>query len=145
LSSLIPAYTQVYKEPVAFQKALGFAFDGLVNAGVPFDAQSAWKAVEKRIGEGIYMGSGLLLPHTRISGLESPLMAFAVAPEIQGVSTPRGETAQFLCLLLSPAESATAHTVAIAGVAKLLLNPAWKSQALACESSDSLEELFRDQ
>jgi PTS system nitrogen regulatory IIA component len=72
-------------------------------------------------------------------------MAFAVAPEIQGVSTSRGETAQFLCLLLSPAESATAHTVAIAGVAKLLLDPEWKTKALACESSDSLEELFRDQ
>ena len=48
MSSLIPAYTQVYKEPVAFQKALGFAFEGLVNAGVPFDALSAWKAVEER-------------------------------------------------------------------------------------------------
>lgn len=142
MSSLIPAYTQVYKEPVAFQKALGFAFEGLVNAGVPFDALSAWKAVEKRIGEGIYMGSGLLLPHTRISGLESPLMAFAVAPEIQGVSTPRGETAQFLCLLLSPVESATAHTVAIAGVAKLLLDPEWKAKALACADGAALKGLF---
>ena len=142
MSSLIPAYTQVYKEPVAFQKALGFAFEGLVKADVPFDALPAWKAVEKRIGEGIYMGSGLLLPHTRISGLESPLMAFAVAPEIQGVSTPRGETAQFLCLLLSPAESATAHTVAIAGVAKLLLDPEWKTKALACADAAALKELF---
>lgn len=142
MSSLIPAYTQVYKEPVAFQKALGFAFEGLVNAGVAFDALSAWKAVEKRIGEGIYMGSGLLLPHTRISGLESPLMAFAVAPEIQGISTSRGETAQFLCLLLSPAESATAHTVAIAGVAKLLLDPEWKTKALACTDAAALKGLF---
>lgn len=142
MSSLIPAYTQVYKEPVAFQKALGFAFEGLVSAGVAFDALSAWKAVEKRIGEGIYMGSGLLLPHTRISGLESPLMAFAVAPEIQGISTSRGETAQFLCLLLSPAESATAHTVAIAGVAKLLLDPEWKTKALACADGAALKELF---
>ena len=145
MSSLIPVYTQVYKEPVAFQKALGYAFEGLVNAGVPFDALSAWKSVETRVGQGIYMGSGLLLPHARIHGLEFPLMAFVVAPEIQGVSIPQNETAQFLCLLLSPMESATAHTVAIAGVAKLLLNPAWKSQALVCESSDSLEELFRDQ
>ena len=142
MSSLIPAYTQVYKEPVAFQNAPGFAFEGLVCAGVAFDALSAWKAVEKRIGEGIYMGSGLLLPHTRIFGLESPLMAFAVAPEIQGVSTPRGETAQFLCLLLSPAESATAHTVAIAGVAKLLLDPEWKAKALACTDAAALKGLF---
>ena len=142
MSSLIPVYTQVYKEPVAFQKALGYAFEGLVNAGVSFDALSAWKAVEKRVGEGIYMGSGLLLPHTRIQGLKSPLMAFAVAPEIQGISVPHNETAQFLCLLLSPQESATAHTVAIAGVAKLMLDPEWKSKALACADATSLRALF---
>ena len=104
MSSLIPVYTQVYKEPVAFQKALGYAFEGLVNAGVSFDALPAWKAIEKRVGEGIYMGSGLLLPHTRIQGLKSPLMAFAVAPEIQGIAVPQNEVAQFLCLLLSPQE-----------------------------------------
>ena len=144
MSSLLPVYTQVYKEPIAFQKALGYSFEGLVNAGIPFDALSAWKAIEKRVGEGIYMGSGLLLPHARIQELKSPLMAFVVAPDIQGIPVVRNETAQFLCLLLSPQESATAHTVAIAGVAKLLLNPEWKARALACESSDSLEELFRD-
>lgn len=142
MSSLIPVYTQVYKEPVAFQKALGYAFEGLVNAGVAFDALPAWKAVEKRVGEGIYMGSGLLLPHTRIQGLKSPLMAFVVAPEIQGISIPQNETAQFLCLLLSPQESATAHTVAIAGVAKLMLDPEWKSRALACADAASLRSLF---
>jgi PTS system nitrogen regulatory IIA component len=69
-------------------------------------------------------------------------MAFAVAPEIQGATTPRGETAQFLCLLLSPAESATAHTVAIAGVAKLLLDPEWKTKALACADGAALKKLF---
>lgn len=142
MSSLIPAYTQVYKEPVAFQKALGLAFEGLVSAGVPFDALSAWKLVETRVGQGIYMGSGLLLPHARIQGLESPLMAFAVAPEIQGVAVPQNEKAQFLCLLLSPQESATAHTVAIAGVAKLLLDPEWKTKALACADAASLKVLF---
>ena len=113
-----------------------------MNAGVPFDAQSVWNALTKRIEQGIYMGSGLLLPHARIQGLKFPLMAFAVAPEIQGVRIPSKDTAQFMCLLLSPLESATAHTVAIAAVAKLLLDPAWKAQALACESSDSLKELF---
>jgi PTS system nitrogen regulatory IIA component len=54
---LIPVYVQVYKEPVAFQKVLGYAFEGLVNAGVPFDALAAWKAVQTRVGQGIYMGS----------------------------------------------------------------------------------------
>jgi transcription termination factor Rho len=45
-------------------------------------------------------------------------------------------------LLLSPEESATAHTVAIAGVAKLLLDPEWKAKALACTDAAALKELF---
>ena len=132
MSGLVPTYTQVYKEPVAFQKALGFAYDAL----------AVWKALEKRIGAGIYMGSGLLLPHARVQRLAEPLMAFVVAPEIREIAVPRGETAQFLCLLLSPEESATAHTVAIAGVAKLLLDPEWKAKALVCADAVALKELF---
>jgi PTS system nitrogen regulatory IIA component len=142
LSGLVPVYTQVYKEPVVFQKALGYAYEALVHGVVPFDPLAVWKALEKRIGEGIYMGSGLLLPHARVQGLSEPLMAFAVAPEIQGITVPRGETAQFLCLLLSPAESATAHTVAIAGVAKLLLDPEWKNKALSTSDAQTLKSLF---
>jgi PTS system nitrogen regulatory IIA component len=142
LSGLVPVYTQVYKEPVAFQKALGYAYEALVHGAVSFDPLSVWKALEKRIGEGIYMGSGLLLPHARVQGLSEPLMAFAVSPEIQGITVPRGETAQFLCLLLSPEESATAHTVAIAGVAKLLLDPEWKSRALSTPDAETLKALF---
>ena len=142
MSGLVPVYTQVYKEPVAFQKALGYAYEALVHGAIPFDALSVWKALEKRIGEGIYMGSGLLLPHARVQGLSEPLMAFAVAPEIQEITVPRGEMAQFLCLLLSPAESATAHTVAIAGVAKLLLDPEWKNRALSTPDAQTLKALF---
>ena len=142
MSGLVPAYTQVYKEPVAFQRALGLAYDALVHGAVPFDALSVWKALEKRIGEGIYMGSGLLLPHARVQGLAEPLMAFVVAPEIKEIVVPRGETAQFLCLLLSPAESATAHTVAIAGVAKLLLDPEWKKRTLTAPDALFLQSLF---
>ena len=142
MSGLVPIYTQVYKEPVAFQKALGYAYEALVHGAVPFDALSVWKALEKRIGEGIYMGSGLLLPHARVQGLSEPLMAFVVAPEIQGITVPRNETAQFLCLLLSPEESATAHTVAIAGVAKLLLDADWKKRALSAPDAAFLQGLF---
>ena len=138
----MPAYTQVYREPVAFQNALGYAYEALVCGGVAFDAQTVWKSLENRIGDGIYMGSGLLLPHARVPGLPSPLMAFVVAPEIQGIPVPRDEKAQFLCLLLSPAESATAHTVAIAGVAKLMLEPRWKTQALACADAAALKKIF---
>jgi PTS system nitrogen regulatory IIA component len=89
------------------------------------------------------MGDGLLLPHTRVKGLAEPLAAFAVCPDgFAGVNTRGNERAQFLCVLLSPAESATAHTLVIAQLAKMLLDPEWKARAIAAKSDEELKSLF---
>ena len=52
------------------------------------------------------------------------------------------ETARFMCLLLSPAESATVHTQAIAEMARLILDKEWKERALACQSDSEVSNLF---
>lgn len=143
MSGLNPVYTKFYKEPELFERALGYAYDAMVRSGVPFDANAAWSALSERVRQGIYMGEGLLLPHTRISGLKAPLMAFAVCPAgFANAVTRNGEPAQFLCVLLSPAESATAHTVAIAGMARRLLDAEWKSKALSVASDEEIAGLF---
>ncbi len=143
MSGLNPVYAKVYSEPESFSRALGFAYDALVHAGIPFDANAAWTALSERISQGIYMGEGLLLPHTRISGLKAPLMAFAVCPAgFTGVNTRGNELGRFICLLLSPAESATAHTVNIANMAKLLLDAEWKAKALAAKTDADVKALF---
>ncbi|MBO4437570.1 MAG: PTS sugar transporter subunit IIA [Fibrobacter sp.] len=140
---MIPVYTKFYNEPTAFAKALGFAYDALVHSGVAFDANDAWKTLAERVKQGIYMGDGLLLPHTRIAGLERPLMAFCVCPAgFTDVEIRGGEKAQFMCVLLSPAESAMAHTQAIAGMAKLILDSEWKARALAVADDAAVKQLF---
>ncbi|MBR2095419.1 MAG: PTS sugar transporter subunit IIA [Fibrobacter sp.] len=138
-----PIYTRIYTQPVEFNRALGFAYDALVHGPYPFDALAAWKGLSERVAQGIYMGQGLLLPHTRVPGLKGPLMAFVVCKEgFTGVKTRNEESAQFMCMLLSPAESAMAHTVAISNVAKLLLNPEWKEKVLAATDEETLKQLF---
>ena len=126
-----------------FNRALGYAYDALVNGPFRFDALSAWKGLSERIAQGIYMGQGLLLPHTRIPGLPGPLMAFVVCRDgFTGIKTRNEELAQFICVLLSPAESAMAHTMEIANVAKLMLNPEWKEKALSATDEAALKKLF---
>ena len=138
-----PIYTRIYTQPVEFNYAIGYAYDALVRGPYPFDAMAAWKGLSERIGQGIYMGQGLLLPHTRVPGLKGPLMAFVVCRDgFTGIKTRNEETAQFICMLLSPAESATAHTQVIAGMAKLLLNPEWKKKALAVKCNEDVKLLF---
>ena len=140
---MAPVYSKFYPAAEPFNRALGFAYDALVHAGIPFDALATWKSLSERISQGIYMGEGLLLPHTRISGLPQPLMAFAVCPAgFSGIEIRNNEKAQFLCVLLSPMESATAHTQVIAGMAKRLLDPEWKKKALAVGSDEDVKLLF---
>ena len=140
---MVPVYFKHYPSSETFNRALGYAYDALVHAGVAFNANAAWKALTERISQGIYMGEGLLLPHTRIAGLKTQLMAFAVCPAgFSGIAVRNNDLAQFLCVLLSPAESATAHTQVIASMAKLLLDPEWKKKALAADSDEAVKLLF---
>ena len=99
--------------------------------------------MSERVKQGIYMGEGLLLPHTRVPGLAEPLMAFVVCPEgFSEIELRGGEKAQFMCVLLSPAESAMAHTLVIADMAKKMLNPEWKRRALLVANDDEIKKLF---
>ena len=140
---MVPVYTRIYTQSVEFNRALGYAYDALVNGPYKFDAMSAWKGLTERIAQGVYMGQGLLLPHTRIPALPGPLMAFVVCRSgFTGAKTRGDELAQFMCVLLSPAESAMAHTKEIANVAKLLLNPEWKEKVLAATDEEVLKKLF---
>ena len=140
---MAPIYTRIYAQPVEFNRALGYAYDALVKGPYRFDALSAWKGLSERVAQGIYMGQGLLLPLTRVPGLQGPMMAFVVAREgITGVKTRNDEMAQFMCVLLSPAESAMAHTVAIVNVAKLLLDAEWKEKVLATTDEEELKKMF---
>ena len=91
------------------------------------------------------MGDGLLLPHTRVPGLSEPLFAFAVCPKgFTDINVKPGQVPQFLCLLLSPAESAMAHTQVIANIARKILNPQWKAKALTVTSPEEMQTLFAD-
>ncbi|WP_294111460.1 PTS sugar transporter subunit IIA [uncultured Fibrobacter sp.] len=140
-----PVYVKNYPESVAFPKALGLAYDALVHGPVAFDAMTVWKSLSERVSQGIYMGEGLLLPHTRVAGLKEPLFAFVVCPQgFTDIQVKAGQVPRFMCLLLSPAESATAHTQFIAKIAYKLLSPAWREKALAANSSEDLLKLFEE-
>ena len=142
---MTPHYVKHYAEPESFARALGFAYDALVHGPVKFDAMATWKSLSERVSQGIYMGEGLLLPHTRVLGLPQPLFAFAVCPKgFTDIAVKPGQVPQYICLLLSPAESATCHTQFIANIARKLLNPQWRAKALAAVTPEQLNALFEE-
>lgn len=136
-------YTKFYAAEETFGRALGFAYDALVHGPCSFDANATWKGLVDRVKQGVYMGEGLLLPHTRVPGLAEPLMAFVVCPEgLTDVEIRGGEKAKFMCVLLSPEESAMAHTTVIADMARKMLDSEWKTKALAVKTDEEIRALF---
>lgn len=142
---MLPIYVKHYAEPESFARALGFAYDALVHGPVKFNAMATWKSLSERVSQGIYMGEGLLLPHTRVPGLPQPLFAFAVCSKgFTDIAVKAGQVPPFICLLLSPAESANCHTQFIANIARKLLNPEWRAKALAATTPEQLNALFEE-
>lgn len=129
----------LWEKPLAFELAAGLLFDSLVEGPVPFDPMKAWTEMQNRTQQGIYMGNGLLLPHARVSEISNPLIAFGVAT--QGISsnfTPASEKANLICMVLSPANSPTAHTKVIAKIATRVLDKNWVSSILSSKTTDEI-------
>ena len=79
------------------------------------------EASEQRFSSEIV--PGVALPHTRLSGLPRPVLVLGVSDD--GVRLPHAaHPARLLVLLVSPAERADEHLRALAGIARLLADPA---------------------
>ena len=74
----------------------------------------------------------------------TPVRFCGLSARFTDIQVKAGQVPRFMCLLLSPAESATAHTQFIAKIAYKLLNPAWREKALAANYPELLNDLFAE-
>ncbi len=92
-----------------------------------FDARTADGLAELLEGAEARFSSeivpGVALPHTRLPGLPRPILLLGISDD--GVHLPHGSRpARLLVLLVSPAERAEEHLRALAGIARVLADPA---------------------
>ena len=130
-----------WEHSISFDLATGLLFESLVRNPVSFNPLIVWNEIQMRSKQGVYMGSGLLLPHARVKELSSPLLAFGVG--INGVtstSVPSNQTANLVCLVFSPASSPMAHTKVIARIASKVMDSEWLTSLLNSKTTTEIYE-----
>ena len=75
-----------WEHSISFDLATGLLFESLVRNPVSFNPLIVWNEIQMRSKQGVYMGSGLLLPHARVKELSSPLLAFGARDSRGGAS-----------------------------------------------------------
>ncbi|MDR0932486.1 MAG: CBS domain-containing protein [Victivallales bacterium] len=90
------------------------------------------------------LGVGLILPHARISKLES-LCAIGIPLEHElDCETPDDIPVIFGCMLLIPEERPMDGLRFMADLAALMHHPDWRNRVRSCDSSDEIVRLFRE-
>lgn len=93
--------------------------------------QAVWTR-EKAMSTGI--GSGVAIPHARLSGISNPIVAVGVSLDGIDFDAPDGELAHLIFLILTPAQDAGAQVEILADIAKIFQHKEMRERALQSHS-----------
>ncbi len=144
IASFSEEHVHIWKEPINQQIALGLLFDLWASSNENLNPVDVWqKIISRNTTEGFYVGSGLVLPHARVQGIEKSFLAFGVCPKgFEGVQKTKGEQATIMCLLLSPEKDPMIHMYVIKHIAQKLMDAQWKKRILNSLDAFEVKELL---
>lgn len=118
--------------------------DKMKAANPDLDAETAFAAVwERELKFASAVGHGVLVPHARLPGLKTPMIAvgrFAKAPPLP---TPDGAPLRLVFLILTPLETPTMQLKVLQRIASLIMNETLRRKILRAKTDESLLTLLR--
>jgi len=88
------------------------------------------------------LGSGVAIPHGRVSGLEAPVGAFASLAQPIDFGSVDNEPVDLLFALLVPEKDPDAHLALLASLARMFSDPAFTSELRKGRTADELLRLL---
>jgi PTS system nitrogen regulatory IIA component len=89
------------------------------------------------------VGHGVLVPHARLPGLPSPLVAVGRFPKAPPLPVPDGIPPRLVFLILTPLETPTIQLKILQRIASLVTNDTLRRKALRAKTDEALLELLR--
>lgn len=86
------------------------------------------------------IGDGVAIPHGKLSGVRHPIISFGRSKRGLDFDSMDGQPAYLFFLLVAPENSAGVHLKALAKIAKILKNNAFRKRLMA---AGTREELYR--
>ena len=91
------------------------------------------------------IGEGIAIPHGKISDLNRITAVFGIKHGGVDCGSLDGKPTKLFFLLVAPEDSAGVHLKALARVARLLKNPAFREQLLLTQSQAALYKLISEE
>jgi PTS system nitrogen regulatory IIA component len=88
------------------------------------------------------LGNGIAIPHCKLSGLESVVLAVGVSRQGVDFHALDGKLVRLIFLVLSPAEAPAGHLQALARISRLVKTPGITEGILASENADQIRRLL---
>ena len=131
----------VWKKPIDKEDAMKELL-GACCSDLPKIKDSAWAALMERERQGgTFAGEEILMPHARIDGITSPVIALGIGKSgIRDRET--GRVAKIMFLMLSPAEQPTSHVEVLGMLARLCRDTQWQKDALLSESPEEVRRII---
>jgi len=89
------------------------------------------------------LGNGVAIPHCKLSGLESAVVAVGVVPGGVDFHTLDGRPVRLVLLVLSPADAPAGHLQALARISRLMKTPGVTEAVLSGESPEEVARALR--
>ncbi len=117
--------------------------DALLGQEPTFDKNALVKVLleRERLGStGI--GDGVAIPHGKFSGIGRPSISFARSRKGLDFESMDGEPTHLFFLLVAPENSASIHLKALARIAKILKNSAFRKELMEASGSRELYQMI---
>lgn len=134
--SVILQLEEVEHEQVVLEMINHLAEIGKIPSGECYRYGNAVLERESHVGTGL--GSGVAVPHARISGLKDTLAVFARSTEGVDFESPDNAPSHLICLLLVPENKAAQHLQTLAELAKVFSQSELRDRL---EKAGSAEEI----
>ena len=90
------------------------------------------------------LGNGIAIPHCKLNGLESVLLAVGISRGGVDFHAIDGKPVRLIFLVLSPAEAPAGHLQALARISRLVKTPGVTEAILSASSPDEVSRLLRE-
>jgi mannitol/fructose-specific phosphotransferase system IIA component (Ntr-type) len=90
------------------------------------------------------LGNGLAIPHCKIGGIDSALLAIGVSRGGVDFLALDGKPVRIIFLVLSPSDSPTGHLQALARISRLVKTPGVTESILSSSTPEQVGSLVRD-
>jgi two-component system, OmpR family, sensor histidine kinase KdpD len=96
------------------------------HPAIPFDY--AWRAVLEREKQGAtFIGEEIAIPHAKLDGMESPVLAIGVS-RLGIIDSASGNTASVMFLMLSPIDRPDSHVKLLGLISRMAGDSRWRNK-----------------